>query len=381
MGKIKIAIVTRKMITGGVEQALLAMLKRIDYSESEVDLYLESFGGELFAEIPNNVNVYLIPTVSKKQIWKHPLLALKKLEYKIFLKLNKCSYTEQCYWSHKMLLPMKKEYDYAISYHAPNTVPVYYTIDCINAKRKILWLHGDLDSNEGDNMLLYSYHSKYDKVCCVAESLRDSFLYFHPEMKERVAVVYNYVEKDVIIEKSKVGDSFEDCYDGIRILTIGRLSYQKGYDIAVEVCKKLIKDNYNFRWYICGEGEERSKIERLIEQNDLESHLILLGNKKNPYGYLKKCDLYVQTSRFEGYCTTTNEARIFRKPVITTEVSGAREQFEHGKSGWIVPIDPIQIAIQIEECLDNPNVLKYVSDSLKMKDINIDINLKEILQK
>lgn len=60
---------------------------------------------------------------------------------------------------------------------------------------------------------------------------------------------------------------------------------------------------------------------------------------KNPYGYLKNCDIYVQTSRFEGYCTTTNEAKDLRKPVITTNVSGANEQFENNKSGLIVNID------------------------------------------
>ena len=127
----RIAIVTRKMITGGVERALIAMLKHFDYTTVEVDRYLEALGGELFHEIPNEVNCIQIPSIHGIKSIAHPVFAAKKLNAMWRLRSGNHSYIEQCYLSSQMLMPITKEYDVAISYHAPNTVPVFYVIDGI----------------------------------------------------------------------------------------------------------------------------------------------------------------------------------------------------------------------------------------------------------
>ena len=101
-----------------------------------------------------------------------------------------------------------------------------------------------------------------------------------------------------------------------------------------------------------------------IEKYCLKDVFILLGNQSNPYTYLKDCDLYVQPSRYEGYCTTTNEARMLSKPVITTDVSGSREQFVDGETGWIVPMEENAIYERIKWCIENPQAMKEVSERL-----------------
>ena len=150
--KKQIVIVTRRMITGGVERALIAMLKQFDYNEVDVDLYVELEDGELYEEIPKNIQVHLLPTVHGKNAMVHPYSTIKKLMSKMKLK-TKMPYLEQNLYYSKMLLPLKKRYDIAIAYHAPNTVPVFYVINQIKAKKKILWLHGDMETNAGDEML------------------------------------------------------------------------------------------------------------------------------------------------------------------------------------------------------------------------------------
>ena len=109
--KKQIVIVTRRMITGGVERALIAMLKQFDYNEVDVDLYVE---------LPKNIQVHLLPTVHGKNAMVHPYSTIKKLMSKMKLK-TKMPYLEQNLYYSKMLLPLKKRYDIAIAYHAPNS--------------------------------------------------------------------------------------------------------------------------------------------------------------------------------------------------------------------------------------------------------------------
>ena len=67
----------------------------------------------------------------------------------------------------------------------------------------------------------------------------------------------------------------------------------------------------------------------------------IIGVKSNPYPYFKCCDIYVQTSRHEGYATTVSEAKVFCKPIITTDVSGAKEQIRTGENGFITSFDAV----------------------------------------
>lgn len=359
-----IAIVTRKMITGGVERALIAMLKQFDFSEVQIDLYLESLGGELFSEIPDEVNCIQIPIVRGRNAVKHPVAAARKLLTKAKLRAKHYPYIEQCYLYSRMLLPVMKKYDIAIAYHAPNTIPVFYVINSIRAEKKILWLHGDLDTNAGNSELAIRFHSRYDKIYAVSRYSRDSFVKRHPQKADAAEVFYNYVDVDAIREKAIIGPTYSDNFSGKRILSIGRLDPQKGFDMAITACKNLIERGYCIRWYICGEGQERRRLEQMIAESHLEDVFFLLGNQSNPYRFLRDCDLYVQPSRYEGYCTTTNEARILGKPVITTAVSGADEQFEDGATGWIVPIDAKALEEQIAYCLDCPEQVALVRGQL-----------------
>ena len=177
--------------------------------------------------------------------------------------------------------------------------------------------------------------------------IRESFLRVWPERKDKIAVFYNFVNKKRIVKLAKEGESFQqNDKSKFKILTIGRLSYEKGYDLAIRAGRILVENEIPFVWYICGDGNEKSNIEDSIEKNNLSRFFKILGNKSNPYTYLKDCDLYVQPSRLEGFCTTTNEARLLCKPVITTDVSGAQEQFIDNYTGWIIPKENPEILAQ-----------------------------------
>ena len=138
---------------------------------------------------------------------------------------------------------------------------------------------------------------------------------------------------------SGLGNGFEDSFTGIRILTIGRLANQKGYDIALEACKKLKEKGINFRWYVLGKGPLKEEIEKYIIKNNLSKHFILLGVEANPYPFIKNTDIYVQTSRFEGFGLALAEARMLNVPIVTTRFDAVYNQMIDGKNGLVVDME------------------------------------------
>lgn len=367
----KIAIVTRQMITGGVERALIGMLGAMN-SHDEVDLYVERLGGELFEELPDRIKIIEIPRKSSDMSIKSLLEKVGGLKPRLELHFCK-EYIKQCELSAKSFPVIKKKYDMAIAYHAPNTIPVFYVINNLQARKRVLWLHGDVETNHMTGELAKRYYRKYDKFFAVSKQAKEIFIMHFPELSHRCEVFYNIIDADYLKRQAEKAPTYTDDFKGIRILTIGRLDYQKGIDLAVEVCKKLLDNGISVRWYVCGEGSERKRIEAMISKYNIQENFLLLGNQKNPYGYLKDCDIYVQTSRFEGYCTATNEAKIFGKPVVTTDVCGMTEQFVSEKTGIICDNDIESLFENIKRLVKNPKLRFRLSQNIKRVDLNNDI--------
>lgn len=367
---LRICIVTRKMVLGGVERTLLSFLSALKEARDDihVDLCLQQEGGDLYEQIPNWVCIRRMYSVPISKAIRHPLQALRKLLICLRLRIAHKSYTVQCWFNSKIYSPLSEEYDIAISYHAPNTIPVFYVSDKVKARKKILWLHGTMEENGGKEQVLFRYHEKYDQVVCVSKTVYDSFVRLHPTMTKETLLHYNLIHAETIREMAQVGKKFPK-EDLPILLTIGRLDRQKGLDIAAEACLRLVQGGYSFKWYVCGDGEERNYLEYYIQTNHLEEVFILLGNQRNPYGYLSTCDIYVQPSRCEGYCTATAEAKVLGKPVITTDVSGAREQFGENESGWIVPISADGLYKQISWCIDHHDKVEKMGQRQKWDEL------------
>ena len=104
------------------------------------------------------------------------------------------------------------------------------------------------------------------------------------------------------------------------LVSVGRLTPQKGFDTAIGICKELIDTGQNVKWYIVGEGEQRKELEKKIVENNLENNFILVGADVNPYRWIKMCDVYVQPSRFEGYGITVAEAKTMNKKIVASDI-------------------------------------------------------------
>lgn len=356
----RIAIVTRQMIMGGVERALIAMLEGMVACQLDVTLYVQFPGGALMDQVPPQVKVQVLAPVTWRDGLTQPRWGVEKAVAAARLLGGKGPYTQQCRWSASLLRPVEAWYDIAIAYHAPNTVPAYFVAQRMQAGEKVLWLHGDLDTNSGDDPALMACHARYDRIYGVSRQVVDSFVRRHPHLAPRAQVFYNFVDVQGLRRRAEEGPALPPGAHAHTLLTIARLTPQKGLPMAVECCKRLVEQGLDVVWYVCGEGEQRGELERQIAALGLTRRFILLGNVDNPLHYLRQCTLYVQPSHSEGYCTTTNEARLLGCPVVTTQVSGAQEQFVSGETGWIVPIDVDELTRQVAWCLRHPQACQAV---------------------
>ena len=151
------------------------------------------------------------------------------------------------------------------------------------------------------------------------------------------------------------GAGFSDGFQGIRLLTIGRLTWQKRYDIAIQAMA-LLKEKCGVpvRWYVLGEGDLRDSLEQQIKEAHLEQDFVLLGVQMNPYPYCKNCDIYVHATGFEGKSIAIQEAQTLGKPILATNCSGNREQIIDGKDGRLCQLTPEAVSEQLVWMIHHP---------------------------
>ncbi len=362
---------------GGIEKSLISLLETIPNDNFDITVLVMGKGGELVEEIPNHIKIQCLYGNEKSIIEKIMnnikkakfITAFKIVNYTMLAKKAATFYQQEEYQS-KMLPIIDKEFDLAIAYHTPASFPVVYVMNNIKAKTKAVWIHSDVSEYKRELLPYSKYYERYDKIFCVSRYAKNKFIEMYPKLKGKTEIFYNILDREKLELLSLQNEGFSDNFDGTRILTIGRLTSQKGQDILPGIIKELLKAGYNIRWYCIGDGEERKKLENLIKDFHLEDHLILLGTIKNPYPYIKQCDLYVQPSRHEGYCITLAEARSFNKPIITTDFVGAREQIEDGLTGKIVNFDEDELFSAISYLIHNKDLCEKFSSNLKRKNVS-----------
>lgn len=382
--KIKIAIATHKMVMGGIEKSLIDLCKLLLGKGYEVTLYLECVGGELYNKIPNGIKVVYIfeRYQSMAMILKNSLCQRKFMSmYAAF-----CAYIRNHFngdpvqaWENtvKYLDNIDVNYDYAFAYGAPVSFSVLFVSNLIKGKKKFAWIHNDVGQLTLDITKYSDIFEVYDKIVCVSKKSKETFLKYLPEYKSKTTVFYNIIDKENILQQAKEY-VYSDTFSGLRLLTVGRLCYQKGQDLIPKLTKRLISAGYNIRWYCVGEGEDREILEAQIRTLEMESKVILLGNQQNPYPFLM-ADIYIQPSRNEGFGITISEAKIFSLPIISTDFDGANEQITDGETGLIVPFDENEIYKALVYILDNKDVEEKFKVNLLNDKKRCESNVEELM--
>lgn len=387
MEKKKLLIIGIIMNCAGTEKSFLSFADLIDYDKYDVTLLLAKKEGLFMPLIPKQIKVIemekyadmftLTGGNAAKVIMndfckKNPLVFFELLPYVIKMKLfpKKHSFTAMRLWVHMMkkFPAIAEEYDAAVAYWGDKTM--FYMIDKVKAKKKITWLHFDYANPERDDELYGKYFDACDKIVTVSDKIDVALKGKLPGIAHKCVMMENIQNPRLIREMAEVGDSFTDDFDGKRILTVGRVSEQKGYDFAVEALSRLVKEGKNVRWYVLGGGDEadiKALTDRAAELG-VADRLVLLGTTVNPYGYVKNCDIYAQPSRHEGKPIAVEEAKVLCKPTLISEYLSAREQLEDGKLGMITSIGADGTYEGLKAMLESPELCEGYVRELSSRD-------------
>ena len=374
----KILFMCINMNIGGTEKALLTMLNEMDRSKYEITLLmLEEYGGFL-NQIPDRIKVMYLKEYKalKKFINDPPQLLAKELiknrkvigglSLLVIYIISKLMKDISIYYKYilRNVDTLNEEYDIAIAYAGPMDFISYFVINKIKSKKRVQWIHFDITKIGFNVNFANRIYDKFDKVFVVSNEGKDKLINFLPSLKDKTEVFFNIISCKMIEKMSYEGEGFSDDFDGTRILTVGRLSKEKGQDLIIPVLKKLKENGYKVRWYCIGDGPAKKEYEKLVDELNIKDDFIFLGSKLNPYTYMKECNIYVQPSKHEGYCITLGEARCFNNPIVTTNFTGSNEQIVNENTGLVCEISEEGIYRAIKKLLDDKKLYKNIKDNL-----------------
>lgn len=374
----KILFMCINMNIGGTEKALLTMLNEMDSSKYDITLLmLEEYGGFL-NEIPNFVKVKYIneyktikPYINEPpKLLAKELIKNKKCLTGIFTLLNYSisKITNNMSYYYKYILRNTKniedDYDLAVAYAGPMDFITYFVLNKIKAKKRVQWIHFDITKIGFNKKFAEKNYKKFYKIFVVSEEGREKLINLIPALNNKVEVFFNIISCNLIENMSKNEKGFDDSFNGVRILTVGRLSKEKGQDLTINALARLKNDGYNIKWYCIGDGPEKDNYKQIIKNLNVENEYILLGSKLNPYPSMEQCDIYVQPSRHEGYCITLSEARCFDNPIVATNFTGANEQIKNGITGLVCDISEEGIYNSIKRLLDDKELYIRIKKNL-----------------
>lgn len=346
----KILIAVRELDCGGTEVAMINLLKNLDPSRFDITLLLFRKRGVYLNKIPEYVNIVEIPfnKESDRYYISNDDKLIKNSMQKIYVKsmgkviscinryVKKVNYRKDIYY--RFLLnktyELNEEFDLALDFFGYGGFQTAYIAEKVKAKNKIMWIH---DERIKIIKTTRCFFGKFSYFFGVSKACVNSFIKAFPETKDRIDVFYNFIDVNEIIKKSEEEVETNFKKDKFNIVTVGRLEWQKGYDIAIEVAKKMKDENINFCWYVFGDGSCKEALQNKINSYKLNDKFILVGRVDNPYPYIKKSNLYIQTSRHEGYGLAIAEARVLNKAIVSTDLECVREQIINGKTGYLVP--------------------------------------------
>jgi len=352
--KKRILVIGIIMDSAGTERSFLSFAQKLDYEKYDVELLLASKEGAFLHLIPEEIKITEMgelaeifkinknnsfSVISKLFLKKNPFFAFKLLPDMIRMRKGGA---ERAYAANRIWLKLMDkmpvhtgEYDVALAYWGDHTM--FYMIDKVNAKKKISWLHFDYDEPPREDAVYLPYFKKCDKIITVSKEIERSLSAKFPELEGKIETIENFVNKREIIERSQEECNYRDDFDGIAVLSVGRLCEQKGFDLAIPAVAKLFREGKNVRYYIIGEGSEeyKQKLSDIVSEIGAEKCVHFLPRTDNPYKFMARCDVYLQPSRHEGKPIVVEEAKILGLPVCVTNYKSAREQLEKVDKGIV----------------------------------------------
>lgn len=352
----KIIFITKALWIGGIETALVNLLNHFDYQRYDITLLVLHAELDMLEQINPNCRVLIIDRdkpYSFKVAYRysrlyhmtektdHPSLLHSIMMWTVpIIKWGE----NQLYINYVRKLMNNEHFDTAVIY---SDVTAEIVVRAIKADRYLMFYH--------HGGMRHVYHDKIaykicEKIIAVSKKQAEKLKGFVSEYADKIIVIPNLTDVEGIWSKGK--QPCDDIFDKskINIVSVGRICYEKGMDLAVNTCARLVADGIeNIQWWIIGNGPEMNELQELVLKLNMKNHVRLVGMKSNPYPYIMQANLYVQPSRVESFGLTIVEALILGRNVLSTNTDGAQEIL--GAKGNLCDISVIGLTEKCEDMI------------------------------
>lgn len=372
--KKKILFVSEALWIGGIETALVNLLNRMDYEKYEVTLLLRRaiFDGDMRQKVPAKCRILTFDRddpqyrfarlyhltengenpsrLHRAMMWAVP--AIRWVENRLYIRYVRDQ--------------MKHErFDTCVIY---SDVAAETAVRAIRADKFLLFYHHGAMRKVWHDEIGYR---RADKIIAVSGAVEQKLRAFRPKYADKMMTIHNLTDVEGIRTKGAEPVPEEFPADKLNIVSCGRVSHEKGMDLAVQAAAELVSMGHeNIHWWIIGGGPAEDEVRAKIAELHMEEYVTMLGMKGNPYPYIKRADLYVQPSRFEGYPMTILEALILGQPVVSTNNTGAQEILQDDVTGVLCETSARSVAGEIHALLEDVHVL----ESLRKNVAEIDMD-------
>ena len=395
------------MKNNGITTAALNLLQNIDYDTYDVTIFINNTSDkEILTNLKEvNENVRII-------LRKGPVLTTLSEKYRdAFVKnrglnnfLEKILYTDSAYQRESRKIFGNSKFDYVIDYSGYSMFWPKILLGT-EAKRRIIYLHSDIKSDMQRTVAgrrphylnlkgAISLYHKFDKLVSVSEVTKEVNVknVGYATSKNKFTSAMNLINLDKIdnlvndnsdyfqqngkevlgvIRNNKI-ETVEFNDNNYNIMAMGRLSPEKGFDILIKAFAEVVEKHPNTKLYILGDGPLRNLLENLIEKLNLEDSVYLVGQKSNPFNIMKRSDLFVLSSHYEGQSMVLLEALTLNTNVLASDIPANRYVLKYGDYGMLAENSPENIGAGIIRFIENerPEYEKFEAKEYNEKAIN-----------
>ena len=331
--KKKILFVTQSLGRGGMERVLVSIANALVKAGLDVTILCYDPNDALRCELDERVKYIYKP---RKEFRVMPHIPHIRRYYDV----------RKWKWEHRSSAKKlykyyvgKEKYDVEIGFWRGPSIKIV-SGSTNKSSKKLAWVHTDLRLCNPQSLLMWfnsleecrEAYSKMDNVVCVSAEAAEGFKE-KIGLSENVTYIYNMIPADEVIERSAEPCELEKRK--FTIVTVGRLIPDKCQDRIIKAAKKLTDEGFDFDVWIVGGGGIEDELKTLTESLGM-TNIFLTGSQANPYSFMKNADLFVLSSRREGFAIVIPEAMACGLPVVSTACTGPVEILEDGKYGLIV---------------------------------------------
>ena len=358
----KVLFVAPSLTVGGMERVMAALADKLVQNEYDVTIMLLDTDDALKEELDPRVRVI------KKPYKDHFGRNIPYIRHKLY---------DDGMWETRAA-PEKlyryyigdEKYDVEIAFFRGLCVKIVSGSSNKDAAH-FAWVHNDFrrakgyQNNFSDMRQVFEAYSRFDKVVCVSKEAKDGFVETIGDT-DNLTIIYNMLPVEKIIDRAKEDAPLGISRGKLHLVLVARMEDKaKGQLRLISAVSKLRSQGEDITLALVGGGQDEQRIREEIQKRGASDYIEALGEKKNPYPYIKDADLLVCASYYEGFNLTVAEALILGTPVLSTRCTGPCEILDNGAYGMIVENSEEGLYQGLQAFCADPDLLKKYREKAK----------------